>query len=187
MSYHVKLLLLGSSGVGKTTLLNRWTSSKLLCDPTFAIEVTSHSIKLQEKVIRVRVSDTCGRESYDGIYDGYIYDTDAIVLVYDTSDMDSWFKCKYWMKKIISQDDLDKPIFLIGNKIDRESKRIVYREDVSTYVNNCAMNVVYTAECSARTGENARETYRMILNSLEIPERHVWYERDEQSSLCKIV
>lgn len=190
MKHHLKLLLLGSSGVGKTTLLRQWTSSTFAyCEPTFAIEVTSNTLRVRDNVIRVRLSDTSGREYYDSIYDGYIYNADAILLVYDTTNMDSWHKCKYWLDKVHTIVGSSPRVFIIGNKIDRESKRVVYKDDVMSVVRHSDINNIHTMECSAKSGENARYIYHMILSSLDIPEKEVWMQIDEEDnkSRCNIV
>lgn len=192
MRFHIKLLFLGCSGVGKTSIIRRWTRpTDMYCDPTFAIDVTSHSIKVRNDIYRVRLSDTSGKEYYDQMFNGYIYNSDAILLVYDTTDKESWEKTKYWSKIVYKTAGAKMPVYLIGNKIDKESKRVVYREDVQEFIHQSPLNKMYMIECSAKTGEMALDAYKLVLFSLDVPEREIWMESQtnlgDSESSCNIV
>jgi small GTP-binding protein len=189
MKKHIKLLFLGSSGVGKTSLIRRWTRpDDMYCEPTFAIDVTSHSIRLKNNLYRIRLSDTSGKEYYDRMLNGYIYNSDAILLVYDTTNRDTWEKSKEWTNIIFKNAGARMPVFLIGNKIDRESKRCIYREDVQEFIHKSPLNRLTMVECSAKTGEMASDVYKLILSSLDITEREVWMEINRPNENgCNIV
>ena len=190
MKYHVKLLFLGMSGVGKTSLIRRWVNpSQMDCEPTFAIDVLSHSFNVKSDIYRIRMSDTSGKEYYETMFNGYIYNSNAIVLVYDTTDTSSWEKCKTWIEIIQGISGKNMQIYLIGNKIDKESKRIVYKETVEEYIRNNDMNHIFMLECSAKTGECCKSVYQFILESMNVPEKEISMEMDYEKgkSSCIIV
>lgn len=189
MTHRLKILFLGDSNSGKTSIIRRWTGQSIVVQPTFAIEVTSHVIHYRDKIIKIRLSDTSGQDSYRNLLDGYIKDTTIIVLVYDTTNRKSWEGSQWWMNRI-SECDTSKVVFLIGNKIDRESKRLVYKKEVDHYLSISPLNRIYTGECSAMSGENIKEMYHMLLTSLETVELiDVWTKpvQSENQNGCKIV
>ena len=190
MTHRLKILFLGDSNSGKTSIIRRWTGQSIVVQPTFAMEVTSHVIHYRDKIIKIRLSDTSGQLPYRNLLNGYIKDTAIIVLVYDTTDRESWEGSQWWMNRI-SECDTSKVVFLIGNKIDRESKRLVYKKEVDHYLSISPLNRIYTGECSALSGENINEMYQMLLTSLETIELDdIWIkpimESDNQNG-CRIV
>ncbi len=69
-----------------------------------------------------------------------------------------------------------------------ESQSVVYKDDVMSVVQYSDINNIHTMECSAKSGENARYIYHMILSSLDIPEKEVWMQVEEDNkSRCNIV
>ena len=164
-----KILLLGDTGVGKTSLVNRWTGKRRTADPTVGIEVTSHMIQIQNNIHRVRLSDTSGKDCYRTLLDTYIGSTNVVVVVYDVTNRDTFESAILWVKHVSSA--LDKAIYLVGNKVDRESKRVVYPAVVRYNVSS--LNVM-VHECSAATGENARDLYTSILLNEGVIENEIW-------------
>lgn len=187
---NLSIVFIGISGAGKSSLVQRFIHPKAVPDTfdTIAIDVYSNMIKVEDTIFLVRIWDTAGKDYYDTLYRKYIVQTDCCVLVYDTTCIESWKKVKEWMKKIKDQYKIRVPTCIIGNKIDKESLRRVYRDDVHEYVRHCGVsNVIYT-ECSAITGENCRETYEMIVNYSKKPLKQVWRNREyKRESSCCIV
>ena len=191
MDYNIKLLLLGDASVGKSSLLQRWTKpqEEPIALETIGINVLSHVIRLDSYMYKIRFWDTNGQKYYDKLYGQYIYNSDCIVLIYDTTEKDSWTKCKYWMNKIYASNGPKTPVYIVGNKIDKESKRIVHKADVQSYIKQSSLENIMMAECSAKTGENCRETYRSILLSCGKPNEEIWASKTytEPQSNCIIV
>ena len=77
------------------------------------------------------------------MFHGYIYNSDAILLVYDTTNKESWEKTKDWAKIVYKTAGAKMSVYLIGNKIDKESKRVVYREDVQEFIHQSPLNKLY--------------------------------------------
>ena len=183
-----KILLLGDKGVGKTSLVNRWTGKRQTADPTVGIEVTSHMIQIQNNIHRVRLSDTSGKDCYRTLLDTYIVSTNVVVIVYDVTSKPSLDVAITWVKHATSILN-EIPIYLVGNKIDRESKRTVYPETVRHMLSEWSFDIMIH-ECSAATGEKARDLYSSILLNQGVIDSEIWttyVPRTDSQSSCVCV
>jgi len=190
---NMSLVVLGLSGVGKTSLIKRWihpTVTPCIYDHTIGIEVISNMVRLGDVLYTIKTWDTAGKEFYDTLLEQYIYNSDCCVVVYDTTNMESWNKAMWWIDKIKKKSGIKMPVCLVGNKIDLESKRRIHKADVHTYMRQTAMQNIVMAECSASSGENAFEVYQLIVNFAKKPTNDIWTTRlktPESRSGCVIV
>jgi small GTP-binding protein len=116
----IKLLLLGDSGVGKSSLINRWTLDTFTPSLTSTIGVNfkSKKINYQGELMQVQVWDTAGQENFHKITTSYYKGAQGIMLVYDVSDQKSMDNVEYWIKNIKSHASDSVQVVLVGNKID---------------------------------------------------------------------
>ena len=130
-SYPIKIIMLGNSSVGKTSILKRYFQNKFEENSTLA----TVSAIFQSKKIKVdpftiadlQIWDTAGQEQYRAITKTYIYGSNGIILVFDLSDEKSFNDLDYWIEEINDAVDKDKVIkILIGNKSDLHDKKISY-------------------------------------------------------------
>ncbi len=116
----IKLLLLGDSGVGKSSLIMRWTldtfSPSLVS--TVGVNFKSKKVSLNGELIQVQVWDTAGQEQFHKITTSYYKGAQGIMLVYDVADQKSLENVEYWIKNIKSNASDSVQVVLIGNKID---------------------------------------------------------------------
>ena len=81
-------------------------------------------------VVKFQIYDTCGQERYNSINEFYYRRADAILLVYDISNRNSFLKIRdYYCDKIKELCNKDIPIILLGNKTDLEDERKVPQEE----------------------------------------------------------
>jgi small GTP-binding protein len=188
---NINLVVLGAHRAGKSSIIERWKRPCVKPHPeeTIAIEVCSNTIRMNNQLYMVRTWDTSGRDMYESLLSRYIYNADCCVIVYDTTSIESWMKVKQWVNVIKKDHGVKINICLIGNKIDRESMRIVHKIDVQNYIQRSEMvNIIYS-ECSALSGENCIDTFRMIIDYTKHITKKVWSVRPMhvQSSKCLIV
>lgn len=129
--YCLKLLMLGDSNVGKSSLLIRFAEKKF--NPylmgTSGIDFKTNFIDVDEKKIKLELWDTAGHERFRAITSKYYQGAMGIVLVYDVSERKSFENVNYWIEQIKREtgEDSDIIILLIGNKIDLD--RCVSKEE----------------------------------------------------------
>lgn len=116
----IKILMLGDSGVGKSSLVLRWTldtfSPSLVS--TVGVNFKSKKITMRGQPVQVQVWDTAGQEHFHKITTSYYKGAHGIMLVYDVSDKKSAESVEYWVKNIRSHASDTVQLALIGNKID---------------------------------------------------------------------
>ncbi len=126
-----RVLFIGDDSVGKTSLIQRHVE-QLFSDiymPTVGIDFKITTLKLDKKVIKLQVYDTGGSEHFRSIVTVYYRNVDAIVVVYDISDIDSFRHVERWLHDALHyRNDNTIPKFLIGNKMDLPN----YRRAVSS-------------------------------------------------------
>lgn len=157
----MKLCLVGSK-CGKTSIVQRWIRPHIPIqdENTIAIDMKTLSLSLDDFVSTVQIWDCSGDDSYMNLLDRYIFNSNGIVVCFDLCKERSWETAKYWIKRA-SDLSPDAPIFVLGNKVDLESKRRVKEQDVKRYIDKT--NRGFFCECSAFTGENCKEILYMIV------------------------
>jgi Ras-related protein Rab-1A len=153
---------LGSKS-GKSSLVQRWTHPSQPIRPTntIGIDMQSMPFPLEDAVYILHLWDSSGDDHYMQMYDSYITNSDVIVVVFDLTDKSSWNQAQYWVTR--SKQSKDTPVCLIGNKVDLESKRTISEGQVKQFTRQIDISFLFYCETSAYTGENCRDTLRMIV------------------------
>jgi small GTP-binding protein len=122
-----KVVLLGSQGVGKTSLILRYTTRAF--DPTphaATIGSSLHTRKLVHDGVRVKLQiwDTAGQERFRSMAPIYYRGAHVCVLVYDTTDRQSFEDVRSWLDELGRTVPKDTVIFVAGAKIDRPDRQV---------------------------------------------------------------
>lgn len=153
-----KVVLLGEAQTGKTAIITRLISNKFesLYTTTIGTGLSTYDCMVNDKKIRLNIWDTAGQERYRSLAEVYYRDAQIVIIVYDVTVMKTLEEYHYW-KKQLKKNCISKPIiFLVGNKIDCESERIVTNEDAMHVANK--INATYK-ETSAKTGDGIQELF----------------------------
>jgi len=123
----IKLLLIGDSGVGKSCLLLRFSDDSFTPSfiTTIGIDFKIKTIELDGKRIKLQIWDTAGQERFRTITTAYYRGAMGILLIYDTTDEQSFQNIRNWIRNIEQHaaDNVDK--ILVGNKCDMVSDKVV--------------------------------------------------------------
>ncbi|CAL2046350.1 unnamed protein product [Caenorhabditis brenneri] len=125
-----QILLIGDSGIGKTCMLRRFADDKF--DPnyilTIGVDYKARILEISGKSVLVQVWDTAGQERFNTITKNFYHRADAVMLVYDITDVKSFENISKWMYNIDenAKDNIVK--MLIGNKCDLKDKRVISRD-----------------------------------------------------------
>ena len=157
--YSFKVIVIGNSGVGKSSLSIR-AARHTFAENYFAtvgVEFFTMNIKYDNKVIKLQIWDTCGQEIYRSLISNFYRNSSLAVIVFSITDHASFDSIDQWLKELKSNSSPDIKIFLIGNKIDLESQRAVSYEQGQNLKND--YNLDYFVESSAKDGKNTEAIF----------------------------
>ena len=154
-----KIIVIGDSGVGKSCLTNRATTNLFedTYSATVGFEFLSFNVKIEEKVVKLQIWDTCGQELYRSLITNFYRNSSLAIIVYAINSKDSFENIEMWLRELRTHSNPDAKVFLIGNKIDLENERKITREQGENYAKTNKFNLFI--ESSAKTGFNSKKIF----------------------------
>ena len=162
-----KIILIGSSSVGKSSILQRYIqkvfNESYSC--TIGVDFFMKSIDVGEKSIKLQLWDTAGTEKFRSITTGYYRGANAAFVVFDLTSKQTFDCLNEWIENYYkySNPDYEKNVVLIGNKSDLVNKREVSEEEIEKFAKD--NNIMYF-ETSAKDGKNIDEFFYFIAEKL---------------------
>ena len=143
---NIKLLIVGDSNVGKTSLLLQYTDNYYPDQHTATIgfEYKIKIFQYKDYNIKLQIWDTAGQERFHSITNNFFHNADGILFVYDITSIKSFNGVKVWIKEAEEKGQFYKRI-LIGNKCDLCDKRKVSVEELVNYCNEKNMEFFETS------------------------------------------
>jgi len=162
--YLFKLLLIGDSGVGKSSLLLRFaddTFSEMFIS-TIGVDFKIRTIKTENgKTAKLQIWDTAGQERFRTITSSYYRGAHGIIVVYDVTDMQSFKNAKQWLAEI-DRYACDKVVkLLVGNKRDLDKA-----VDTDTAKGFADENGLKFLETSAKDGRNVESAFLTLVDDI---------------------
>ena len=151
-----KVVLIGSSSVGKTSIVIRFSSKSFTeaQESTIGAAFISRDIQTPTGPVSLHVWDTAGQERYRSLVPKYSQGASAIIIVFDVSDAESFEEAKDWYFETKGNMAGKIAWFLVANKCDLKSN--VDQEKVDEFANQ---NELHYLETSAKTGQNIEELF----------------------------
>lgn len=165
----LKLLIIGESGVGKTSILQRFIDNTFQkgFTSTIGIDFRSKKIKVEEQEAELQIWDTAGQERFFSITKSYYRGSDGIFLTFDISSEESFKSTEKWISAIQSKIEEKVPIFLLGNKKDLveedEMDTLPTIQKIKHLSKELAVPYYIT---SAQSGENIEEIFREMAKNI---------------------
>jgi Ras-related protein Rab-2A len=154
-----KMIVIGDAGVGKSCLTSQ--ASKGIFEESYSatvgFEFLVFNVKLNEKVVKLQIWDTCGQELYRSLISSFYRNSSLAMMVYAINNKESFMHIESWLKEVKLQSNPDIKVFLIGNKSDLEEERKVTLEEAKTFKEEHGIH--YFSEASAKNGINAKEVF----------------------------
>ena len=119
--YLIKLILIGSSGVGKTSILTQFADNKFTQNylTTIGVDFRFKNVKHENKNIKFQIWDTAGQERFRTITSAYYKGADGIIMVYDVTEAASLEDIQqFWVPEAYNYCDKSIDVLLLGNKSD---------------------------------------------------------------------
>ena len=160
-----KIMILGESMVGKTSLINRYTldvfGGKYLC--TVGIDFQKKIIEMNGKKILLQIWDTAGQERFRNINKSYFQQSNAFILAYDMTNTDSFDQISYWIKEVCEKSDDRIKSILVATKVDLEDNREVSTEDGEKLAKEHNLEFF---ETSAKDNINIKEAFENLVSQI---------------------
>ena len=175
-----KLIVVGNPSVGKSCLSLKGTTGKFEDSyvATVGFDFYSFFAKVEGKLIRLQIWDTCGQEGYRSLVQNFFRGTALAILVYAINDIKSFNDVGAWVKQLKAYSNPDIKIILVGNKNDLVNERKITEEEGQ----KCAKELEFFSfyETSAKTGFNSKELFIQAVKLLYV--NHKKYSSGEAAS-----
>ncbi|KAF4076061.1 hypothetical protein AMELA_G00226080 [Ameiurus melas] len=160
-----KLVLLGESAVGKSSLVLRFVKGQFheFQESTIGAAFLTQTVCLDDTTVKFEIWDTAGQERYHSLAPMYYRGAQAAIVVYDITNEESFARAKNWVKELQRQASPNIVIALAGNKADLASKRALDFQDAQSYADD---NSLLFMETSAKTSMNVNEIFMAIAKKL---------------------
>ena len=118
--YNYKLIIIGDSSVGKTSLTHRAINGVFRNQnlPTIGFEFFPFIVKYKDTIIKLEIWDTCGQEAYRSLIKSYFSNSSLAIIVYAINNRKSFNSIEEWIRQCKSLCSPETKFFLIGNKND---------------------------------------------------------------------
>ena len=160
----LKLLLLGDSSVGKTSILLKYISNKFdeSSISTVGVDYMDKIIDYNKFKIKLQIWDTSGEEKFRTITKNFYRNADGLLVVFDLTKKESYDHIRSWINEAKENNDKLKTI-LIGNKLDLKDERIVAIDVAKQFAEKNNLKYI---ETSAKDGTNINESFQAIIDLL---------------------
>ncbi|KAM7534427.1 hypothetical protein Aperf_G00000113671 [Anoplocephala perfoliata] len=162
-----KVVLLGESGVGKTSLIRAVVGEPFnpTMISTIGIDFVVKTFNVDHYRIQLQIWDTAGQERYRSLAASTFRDAKAFVIVYDVTSRDSFQKIREeWLQMADNQGGEPVPIFFAGNKAD-----LIRLKEVPTEEAQRLSQLQYAHgffETSALTGQNVQNLFQSVATAM---------------------
>lgn len=154
--YVFKVLLIGDSGVGKSSILMRFTDDKFeeTVVSTIGVDSKPKTVEVDGSRVKLNIWDTAGQERMGFLTSSYYRGAQGIIIVFDITSSDSYGSIQNWLGEIDRYAYEAAVKILVGNKLDLGSSRTVTTEKAKAYAKDLGVEYI---ETSAKDGTNITE------------------------------
>lgn len=160
--YIFKIIVIGDSGVGKSSLTVRLSEDVFYKDyaSTIAIDFRMHFMHYMDKKIRLQIWDTAGQERFQAVATAFYRGANGVMLCFDLTHRLSFQHLEQWLERVRVQALPGIPCVLVGCKSDEaRGARQVSREEAAEWAK--AHHMAYI-ETSAKEKDNVLHAFQQI-------------------------
>jgi Ras-related protein Rab-11A len=146
-----KIIIIGDSGVGKSSILTRYTRNEfgLETKSTIGVELATSLITVDDKNIKCAIWDTAGQERFRAATNLYYRNTMGAFVVYDITNHGSFKNVARWVREINEHVSGKVMLTLVGNKSDLRHLRAVTEDEARQFAEENGMMFIETSALDA--------------------------------------
>ena len=185
-----KIIFLGESGVGKTSIISRYMQN-YQSDPENTLAATSFNkkIRIDDLEFELQIWDTAGQEQYRSITSLFYKEAVICILVYDITKKSSFVQIKeYWYNSVKEKGMKDVIIAIVGNKCDLFEEEEVSQDDGKHFSES--INAIFNI-ASAKEGIGIDKLFNEIIEKFKVSQFmegliYKYLSKDQRKTLnCK--
>ncbi|KAG2373966.1 hypothetical protein C9374_011631 [Naegleria lovaniensis] len=175
-THEMKVVLVGSVGVGKTSTVMRFVKDNFqeYIETTIGASYLSKVLNINDTQIKFNVWDTAGQEQYKSLVPLYFRKANAVIIVYDITRQKTFDDAKNWYKELIPHSPEDVIIAITGNKSDLDNLREIERIQGEKYANS--IGAIFN-ETSAKNSSGITDIFQRLGKA--------WLSKQQQSRIIK--
>lgn len=170
-SHLFKLVLIGDSGVGKTSMLSRFVDNEYndMYFSTIGVDFKARNLIVNDQKVKVQIWDTAGQERFRTITSSYYRGARGIMIVYNVADKLSFTNASLWLKEASKYSDPSTIKILVGNKADlpEEQRKVTYDEAKEFAVESQMLWI----ETSAKHGTNVNQAFTALCEQILLEQK----------------
>ncbi|NXD81545.1 RAB17 protein, partial [Halcyon senegalensis] len=179
-TYIYKVVLLGSTSVGKSSLAYRYMKNdfkELL--PTVGCSFFTQVLNLDVATVKLEIWDTAGQEKYQSVCHLYYRGAHAALLIYDITNKETLNRAKLWLRELEKEFLPDEIVIaLVGNKTDLATEREVTTEEGEEFARTEGLLFM---ETSAKSNHQVNDIFMAVARELLQREQEKAPSRYEQA------
>ena len=163
----MKIMILGEAGVGKSSLIKRFTNGTFSSRTSSTVGVdkisSTYELSNESQTINLQLLDTAGALKFQGILKSYMTSIDAVILMYDISNKETFAALPMWVSLLHSACKKGVVKLLLGNKSDLE--REVMTKNAKNYADFEGM---FSMETSVKDEKNIHSVFEIVIRELQM-------------------
>jgi len=180
--FNLKILLIGNSSVGKSSLLLRFADETWLSEDessaTIGVDFRVHKMEVKGKRVKLSIWDTAGQERFRTITSSYYRGAQGIILVYDVSNRETFEALPRWFSELETYVSPSVVKILVGNKLDKEYSRAVTEDEGREFAEK--MGTLFI-EASAKTKVGVQQAFEDLVEKI-IDTPSLWSSAHQQGA-----
>ncbi|PAA56421.1 hypothetical protein BOX15_Mlig012068g1 [Macrostomum lignano] len=142
-----KIIVIGSSGVGKTNLISRFTKNEFRIESqtTIGVEFSNKIVSVDGRTVRCQIWDTAGQDRFRAVTKAFYRDSLGALLVFSISSRASFDSLNYWLDELRQNSSEESIVILVGNKVDQEFARQVTTTEATNFASDNGLSYLETS------------------------------------------